>query len=217
MSGGFKRKVKSQRGEVMLEATFIFVPVLLLLFMLLGISFMFYQQAMITSVADEVASDVAKNLKYTELDIGEDVISPSDSENTAMYRTTFGKSSLESAHEERAKSYVKWRIGMATLGIDALDPEVECDIKSSEIGRAYVTVTVSQTSDFFMSGILDFIGITDEQTSFSATAYAECIDLTGYTSIVNFTQYAANKLSPANPIGEIYENIKFIINKLLGK
>ena len=52
-------------GEVMLESTIIFTITIFLLLALLSIGFIFYQKAMLNSVADEIASDVGATLKFT--------------------------------------------------------------------------------------------------------------------------------------------------------
>ena len=205
----------NQRGEVMLESSFILVSVIILLMALLSISFMFYQEAMMTSVANEIAADVAKNYKFTEMDIGDSTITLDDANSVKMFRMSFGKNSLERAHENRAEDYAEWRIGAATLGLDSEDIEVDCEVTSSGIGRAYVKVTVSQKSTFFLSEILGMVGIMDENSMFSSTAYAECVDLMGYTSMVNFTEYGSRKLSIFNSIGGLYNSVKEFAQELL--
>ena len=59
-----KAQMKEERGEIMLEASIIFVPILILLFVLLSLCFFYYQTAMMDSVANEVAADVAQNYKF---------------------------------------------------------------------------------------------------------------------------------------------------------
>ncbi len=206
---------QNQHGEVMLESSFILVSVIILLMALLSISFMFYQEAMMTSVATEIATDVAKNYKFTDMEIGESTISLDDANSASMFRMNFGQGSLEDKHEDRAETYADWRIGAATVGLNPGDIDVTCDIINSGIGRAYVKVTVSQESDFFLSSILELAQIADEDTMFSATAYAECDDLMGYTSMINFTEYGSRKLSIFNSIGGFYNSVKGFINELL--
>lgn len=215
MESVYKNKNKSQSGEVMLEASFILVTVLLLLMALLSISFLFYQKSVMNSVAMEIASDVAKNYKYTEMEIGKQEIELSDVTSTKMFRMSFAKNSIENAHEDRAENYAEPRVNLTSLGINKENLDVDCEITSSSIGRAYVKVTVSQKTDYFLSGILDMMGIADEEVAFKATAYAECTDFMGYTSMVNFTEYAAEKLSIFNSVGHLYDSIKNFSEKLV--
>lgn len=209
-------KIEEEHGEVMLESSFILVSVIILLLALLSISFMFYQQAMMTSVANEIAADIAKNYKYADLDMGNDSLTLNDVNGTGMFRMSFGRNSLENAHENRAEEYANWRIPFASLGLNPQNINADCEITRSGIGRAYVKVTVSQRTDFFLSGILDAAGVADKNSLFSATAYAECVDLMGYTSMVNFAEFASNKLSEFNSIGNFYNSVKDLVQKLLG-
>ena len=214
----FRRLLKEERnqqGEVMLEASCILVSVILLLMALLSLSFLFYQEAMMTSVANEIAADVAKNYKFTDMEVGKSDITLDDTTSVKMFRMSFGKGGMEDDHEDRAEEYAEWRIGLATMGINADDIDVDCEVTSSGIGRAYVKVTVSQKSDFFLSDILEFAGIADKDTMFKSTAYAECVDLMGYTSMVNFTEYGSRKLSIFNSIGGFYDSVKNFIQELV--
>lgn len=214
MKKQFINKLKKQDGEVMLEASIILVSVIILLLGLLSISFMFYQQSLMTSVATEIASDVAKNCKFTSLEIGKD--HNLDHVNDAkMFRMSFGKNGMEESHEERADDYVDWRLPLASLGLQPENVEVDCELISSGIGRAYVKVTLSQKTDFFLSGILELLEITDENTMFTSVAYAECNDLMAYTSMINFTQYGSEKLGAFNSVGNFYDSVKNLINNLL--
>lgn len=210
-----QRKLKEENGEVMLEAAIILVPILILLMALLSLSFFFYQEAMMNSVANEIAAEVAKNYKFTDLKMGTKDIELDDITEVKMFRMSFSKNKMEKEHQKRAEEYAKWRVNLATLGLNPGEVEVECKVTSSGIGRAYVKVTVSQKTDFFLSGILELTGITEKDTLFGATAYAECVDFMGYTSMVNFTEYGSRKLGDAGKsIGNLYNNVKDFIQKL---
>lgn len=212
----FDGRIQDQRGEVMLESAIVLVPVLILLMALLSISFMFYQQSVINSVANEIAADIAKNYKFTELDMGSNSVTPNDVNNTNMFRMSFGKNKAKTAHKNRAEDYILWRAPLTSLGLHPHSADVECEIKRSGIGRAYVKVTVSQETDFFLSGILDMTGVANKDTLFKSTAYAECLDFMSYTSMVNFTKYASNRLSVFEGIGGFYGSVKNLVQKLMG-
>lgn len=206
---------ENQKGEVMIEASIILVSVILLLLVLLSLAFMFYQQALMTNVANEVAAKIAKDFKYSAKVMGTHTINNSDVEGVKMFRMSFAKNSVAEAHAERAKPYATSRFNMATLGINSGELNVICDVESSGIGRAYVKVTVSQNTDFFLSDVLTLAGIIDENNVFSATAYAECVDLMGYTSMVNFTDFGCRKLAVLNSVGNLYTSVKGFIQNLL--
>ena len=216
MQKSIKGKIADNRGEIMLEASIILVAVLILLMALLSITFMFYQQAVMTSVATEIAQDVAKNMKFNALPIGTSEFDKEDYNDTQMFRTNLGQIWLQTAKEELADTYSVKRLDVANFGINSGDFEVSVNLKASGIGRMYAVVTVSQPSEFFLSGILDMVGMADEKTTFSATAYAECHDMIGYSSMVNFTDYMTTKLKAFNAFGDLYVSVKGFINILLG-
>lgn len=217
MRRAMKEIVKGQRGEVMLEASIILVAVLILLMALLSITFMFYQQALMTTIAVETADEIAKNLKFTDLKIGANTLKASDYQDVQMFRTNFGQFSLEDDKEDLAKKYVASRLKLASFGLNPGEVECSVDLKASGIGRMYAVVTVSQKTDFFLSGILDMLDITSEKTLFSTTVYAECTDLIGYTSMVNFTDYLTGKLGLLEPLGDLYGSLRNLAQNLMGK
>ena len=217
-----KEKVTNQQGEVMLEAAIIMVPILILLMVLLSLSFLFYQEAMMVSVATEISADVAKNYKYAYAgegdytEIGNDSISIDEIDNVSLFRMSFGMKKLGDSHDIRAKQYVGWRIAATSLGLNPQEPEVDCTLKSSGLGRAYVETTVSQPTDFFLSGVMELAGVSDETTLFSATAYAECVDMMAYTSAANFTAYFSDRFDMFEAIGTLYGEGKDLIDNFEG-
>ena len=213
MSNAIRQFRRKESGEIMLESSIVLVCVLILLLALLSISFMFYQQAMLTTVASEVAADIAKNYKYTNIPMGNDQITLDSFDGVEMCRMSFGRSDVEHAQIERAESYVADRINLTSLGLNSQNPEVECEIVHSGIGRAYVNVTITQETDFFLSGILKWMGIYDG-FAFSASASAECLDIISYTSMINFANHLGGELAPLDAFGEAYVNIKRFIQVL---
>lgn len=209
------RKLDDQSGEIMLEASFIMVSVLILLLSLLSINFMFYQEALMNSVASEIASDISKTYKFKELDISKDSLDLStDLAKTNRFRLNLGKSGAVSKQSARADKYADNRIRLATLGLNPGDVTATCEVENTGIGRAYIKVTVEQETDFFLSGVLKYAGIAEERNMFKATAHAECVDLSAYTSSVNFTYYVSQKLTPLSAIANLYDSVKTLIQKI---
>ena len=135
------------------------------------------------------------------------------------YRTTLKAGTLEKAHDASLETRVQERLELTSFGINEEPVQVFYDIRISGVGRAYVEVTVTQKTEFFLSGVLEALGISDESMQFSATAYAECVDLMGYTSIVNLSQYITGSLSSYQSIGALYNSWDELwgsVRKLLG-
>lgn len=210
---------ENENGEIMLEASIVFVPTLILIMCMLSLSFLFYEQALITTIATEIAADVAKNYKYSAREsMGKNTLSEDDMEDGKLFSSTFAMGKIENENEELGKAYAKRRIAAATLGIASSDLDVTCDIKPTALGRSYVKVTVSHKSDFFLNEIWSLVGENGEDgvNGFSAVAYAECVDLIGYTSMINFTDYwtsVLNKIEAVQAGSDLVKSIKSCFEK----
>lgn len=189
-----KRILRNENGEIMLEASIVLLPTLIIMFAMISLSFLFYEQALLNSIATEIASEVGRFYKYSDRDndeMGANVLSDSDIKNGKLFSSSFAVFSIENQYTELAKKYAEDRIAAATLGIDNSDLEVSCNIENTAPGRFYVKIVVSQKTDFFLNEIWSLIGddgVTGV-TDFSGVAYAECTDLMGYTSMINFIEY----------------------------
>lgn len=208
-----KTNLHDDRGEIMLESSFVMISVFLMLTVMLSLSFMFYQQSMITSVAAEISSSVAKNYKYTDTDLKTSEFTVSDASSIRKYRLTLSTGKLMREHEEQADTYGAERIKLTTLGINSSDVDVSCQLVHTGIGRAYIKVTVTNKTDFFLSNVLEAFGIYDGE-GFSATSYSECTDMTAYASTVNFSNYMAGFMEPFSGVGKTYQSFKNIVETL---
>ena len=224
-----------QCGEIMLEASIIMVSVVMLLVGLLSINFMFYERAMLNSIATEIADNIAENYKYGNIfqNIEDELpTNPKDlpKRNRLRHWSPAFVNIAEGRHNIRAEKYARKQLVARSLGfntnsnlitIDANGIDVntdadifitDCEIERTGVGRAYIKVTVCQKADFFFSEFAEFVGFVHEDSNgrylFSATAKSECDDLIGYTSTVNVVQLGADKLSPFAPLGWIYVDIK---------
>lgn len=209
-----RRSFGCQSGEVMLEAAIVFLPVMILLLAMLSLGFWFYQTAMMTNVASEIAVEVARNLKFEKLGAYGDTLNDVKATDLTKFRSTFGLGKLKNTQEQRAQDHADWRIPLSTLGFGPQDPDVEIELKRSGIGRAHIKVTVRQQTDFFLSSILKYTGIVEDHPVFGGVAYAECVDLMEYTSMTNFLWYGSEKLSVFSAFGNLYVNVKELLHTL---
>lgn len=191
--------VRKENGEIMLEATIVLLPTIMIMFAMISLSFLFYEQALMNTVATEIASEIGRFYKYSKRyndEMGANVLSDDDIKKGKLFSSSFAIWSIEDQYEDLAEEYAQERIALATLGLDNSDLEVTCDVKNTAPGRAYVKVVVSQKTEFFLYEIWGLIGENGVAgiTDFSGVAYAECSDLMGYTSMVNFIDFWTSAL-----------------------
>lgn len=206
----FSSKKEDQRGEVMLEAAIIMVPIILLLMGLLSISFMFYEQSVLTCMTTEIAADVARTYKFADLDLQKSTLNATDLKNAGLFRMNFGMKGIADKKDAKAEAYSKWRIAVTSLGLKAKNPSVMCTVADTGIGRGVVKVVVTRRTEFFLSGTLEEWGLLGKDGMlFQSTAYAECNDLMGYTSTVNFVYYTSKVLDEQfSFVGDLYNSVQ---------
>lgn len=190
-----KQKLRDSSGEVMIESTLVMLVTIFVLVAMISMGFLFYQQCMLQTVANEIATDIGTNYKLTGQSIGQVDVSQTSLKDIKLYRTSFSMFSMKELHKQRAKEYLSDRIRLTTLGIMSKEPTVDSfDIKVDNIGRLHVEVTISMECEILFGGALEYFQIINSKPKFTAVGSAECLDITAYASHVQFVSYLGNKI-----------------------
>lgn len=205
----FKQKCKDEKGEVMLESTIIFLLTMFILIAMISVGFLFYQKAMLNTIATEMATKVGNDYK---LALGED--GETELENIKLYRTTFALSSMEAMHKENIETVLPERVELTSLGFGDEEPKVEnFDISVDNVGRMHVEITISMECKILFGGALEYFGILDDTPKLTSTARAECLDVTAYCGHVQFLDYVERKVNDdGGAISDIMNSVVDIIN-----
>lgn len=203
MNKKFLARLKDDEAEIMLESTFVIVIVLFMLIAMISVGFLFYQQSVISSVATELAEDIGANYKLLNED---------DSSKINLYRTSIALVSAKEYHQKRAEEKCKERLKISSFGIADNDPRVEVDIVVDNIGRLHSEVTVSLQCSILFDGALRYFHIMDSTPEFSATARAECLDITAYAGQVQFMNYITEKAGDSNILNIVRQTVRIIQN-----
>ena len=189
-----KNILTDDNAEIMLESTIVIIITLFVLIAMISLGFLFYQQAMLNTVASEIAKDLGTSYKLAGTDIGSDVTNPSLYHNLRFFRTTALRvGDMKKDQKKNADDYLPGRVKLSSLGIYDKQPWIDnFDIIIDNVGRLHVEITVKMECSFLFDGALKYFGIIKQQPTFSATARAECIDITSYASYINFVRYLGN-------------------------
>lgn len=194
-----KRLYEEDSGEIMLESTIIITIVLLLLIVMLSMGFVYYQKAMLTSVANEIASDIGANYKYlTQEDqaLNNMTFDDEDLKSLGKFRATFNIEKVKNSSIEKANDYIAYRVGLTNLGINRKEPQIDsAEISVDGVGRMHVKVKVSIETDFLFSNVLQYLDIIPDVPRFTAVGTAECLDVSAYYSYVDFVEHFTDKLA----------------------
>lgn len=192
------RKTQNDSGEVMIESTIVTIVTMIVLIFLIAVGFLIYQQVMMSSVAAEAATAIARNYKFSSYDtmITSDdyssiIIDDDYYDKIKKYRTTFNFGSIKSINQTFTENYVNERLPVTSMSYDN-NLDITANITQSAVGRIYVTVSVSMTPQLLFDGVLTYGGM-DENTQLSAYSTAECLDITGYAGLINYEAYLATK------------------------
>lgn len=219
----FKAYMRDENGEVMLESTLVMMFTLFILIAMISVGFLFYQQAMISTVASDIATDIASSYKLTNQELGSNEVTSNALNDVKLYRTSVSMFSMKALHKQRAEEYLPERISMSSLGILDKQPVLDdFDITVDNVGRMHIDVSVSMECDILFSGALEALGIIDSTPKFTASGRAECLDITAYASHVQFLDYVSNKIEGTNAdsiitsIIGIFNDADSIADMLLG-
>ena len=209
-----KKTLCDDSAEVMLESIIVMIITLFVLIAMISLGFLFYQQAMLNNIAEELAVEIGSSYKLTENDIGDS----SSYHDLKLYRTSFAVSGMVSAHKKRAENYLPDKVRLTTLGIYDKEPWIDdFNITIDNIGRLHVELTVKMECSIPFDEALRYFGIIspDNPPTFSAVGRAECLDVTAYASHVQFLEYIDNKIADDNGVvTTILDGIAKIINSI---
>lgn len=207
-------------GEIMLESVIVILITLFMLVAILSLGFAYYQQSMLTTVANETAELIGANYKYTsEADIDNLTLDADSIENLRMFRTSFGINAMKDINQNHAEIYVPKRIAYTNLGINKSAPTLSSwKVEVDNVGRLHVDITVQMETEILFQGALKYFGIIKDTPKFTASARAECLDITAYASHISFSEYLENNagMKAADSIIKIINSGKKIIEVFVG-
>ena len=210
-----RSSLQDESGEVMIESTIVIVFTIIVLLAMLSVGFLIYQQAMLNTVACELASGIADSFKYDNRETFNMTSITSDAINgTEKYRNTFSTNSLEKKFDEMAEKYAKERVKATSFGMNGSELNVETKLYFNNVGRMRVEVSVSQECNILFDGALIGLGLMDERLTFSAHAAAECLDITGYAGHVHFFNYVGKKAEDLGVATDLINGIISTVNNI---
>lgn len=201
---------KEDSGEIMVESTIVVVITMIVLLAVLSLGFLYYQQSMLTTAANDIATKIGSGYKYTEQDLNDYTLTQDALENTKMYRTSFQLMGMRNINRTRTEDYLPDRIALTNFGLNSSVTIDDFDITVDNVGRMHIDVQLSMKCEFLFSNVLEYFGIIDSMPTFTAHGRAECLDITGYAAHVEFLEYVKRKAQEDG--GSIISIIDSVVN-----
>ena len=203
---------ESCEGAVMLEALIVYPVTLFLLFFVLSIFSVLYQDWNVQTIANETAARIAQTYKYAGADAVTGYVDVSEIKKTNPYR--YAPSLLAGQKKDaevlvKAKNYAKARLSRTTFTQSVSEPIVDVSIESAMVSRKYMVVTIESSYKVPFGEALDYFGLKGTVT-YAATGYAECLDLSDYVTMSDFIEsYSSLGFLDSSALDAIESIMKF--------
>lgn len=175
-----KLKNKNQ-GMIMLEAVMVLAMSCVLFFMLFMITFIYYQEWTIKTIADSTAAQIAQSYKLPDSEMNgkadKNMIVNIDPYRYFLLR----KNILKTKNETKAKLYVIDSYKKASILKNLDNPTVTMELKSDSLSRRHITVHIKGTYKVPFQMLF-----LPNDITYDIEGSAECLDLIDYLNTVDY-------------------------------
>ena len=188
-----ERRQGASRGEITVETTIVLVTILFVLTVILSFGFLIYEKHNMTVTASAVAEKVAQTYAHPDCDIttGRYTVDPNADPGLYRYLLSSQAESLLTENQARAKAYGLSRLGALSLANETVPPTCTLDLFSDGLGRRHVKVTMTGTYQVVGGTFFQLFGLPTT-LEYTATGYAECLDLMDYVTATDFAGAATS-------------------------
>lgn len=179
-----KRLLKNERAEVMVEASLVLTTVVIIIVTLAYLGLIMYHQTLITSTANQTASNIAQVYSNSGKDPVTGYIDVSNLDNDGIVNKMKSQAYSDSV-SKKAEWYSKYRLAKGNF-LKTDEPEVDVEIvnKKGALLRAQVVVTVKENYEL---PFVQLLGIENPVIEYKATGRADCYEILDYVNVVEAT------------------------------
>lgn len=211
-----KDKKNPESGIVMIEAVYVVVIAIMVIFFTINIGVIYHNRIVLTSIANEAANGVAEVYgsankepfyNFTEYGYFRE-------KNVYRYFGT-GKSSLDSMAERKAKWYASYLVYEHEFSVEkSMDfSGIEVTCKKNDINMQTLTVTIKRTYPVFIINPAAFWGLDPEYT-IQVSGTAVCYDVIHQMNSMAFKNELTDRLDGVSTIVKIIQDLLKTIEKV---
>ncbi len=193
------KRFKSEDGQTAVEASFVVPVVIMVIFILMYLGFMLYQETLITVVANETAQTISQVYSTPEKDPFIGYAEPVGLSKTKLYRgirQTFGKivgasDTVDGKNQVKADWFARYRLISKRLFMESegFVVDVAFERRDGSVLQRDVVVTIKVTYEL---PFLRFFGIQNTKKQFVGVGRAQCLDLLDYVSVISLINNVTN-------------------------
>lgn len=186
-------KMNDTRGAIMLESLIVYPVTVFLLFFILAVFSVLYQQWNIQVIANEAASRMAQTYRLNQADESSGFVTVDQLTEVGPYRYVGNvlTKKMEKSISERVSTYTRWRLSKTTYTNSIGEPAVSVAVVPDSLGRRHLEVTITGVYAVPFGEALSYFGF-DSTITYETTAYAECIDLIDYMNFIDYVEAQTN-------------------------
>lgn len=176
-----KRLLKREKGEMMVEASLVLTVVIVVIVSLAYLGLIMYHQTLITSTANQTASNIAQVYSNSSKDPVTGYIDVSNLDNDGMVNKMKNQAYAD-VIKEKAEWYSKYRLAKGNF-LKSEEPEIDVKIenKNGALLRAQVVVTVEEDYEL---PFVQLLGMEKPTIKYKATGRADCYEILDYVNVV---------------------------------
>lgn len=190
-------KKQNDQGAIMLEALIVYPITLFLLFFILAIFSVLYQQWNLQTIANDAAARMAQTYRLNDADEITGEVTKSQLTSVGIYRYAGNliTKKMETSIDDRVSEYAGWRLERTTFTKDVTEPKITAVVHPDSLGRRHLEVTVTGEYTVPFGEALAYFGF-DSIITYEAKAYADCVDMIDYINFVNYVDTQTNISGP---------------------
>lgn len=191
-----KKTFGGERGEVMIESLLVYLVTVLLLFLILALTCVWYQRLTVNIVANDTAEKIASSFRMGSSALEDGRYTEDDLKQMKQYRyMLFNYAELREKAENATTAYAMNRLTRSSFfgTVSEDETDITFSIESDGIGRRHVVVSITGTYNLPFKEVFEYFGMSD-YAGYTVNGYAECMDILAYYSDVAFASNIASTI-----------------------
>lgn len=220
-----KELSKEESGSTVVEASIVVPIVLMIIFVMMYLGFIMYQETALTVVANEAAASIGQIYSINSKDPFIGFTTPTELSDTYYYRSlrnalnslTQVHGALDSEAAKKADWYSKYRIVSSRLYKQTGALKVSTSFESTP-GLMFQKTAVVTIEAVYDLPFIKFFGITDSTVAVKAVGKAQCFDILDYASEMSLTSSILSDTLDeiAGGVKEVFNAIETFAGYILG-
>lgn len=209
------RRMKEENGMVMIEAVYVVIIAIVMIFFLLNVGFVYYNRMVVTAIADEAAVSIANNYGYTWKEPFYSYMGENAFRGIDPYRH-MNETKLKKSVEAKGRWYTSYLLSDLEWSKEERTDfdDVTVAYGDNEMGMKTVTVTIEKNYPVFSFAPSVFWKL-ERDYEVEATGVAVCYDPVYRMNTTAFVSEMEKKIVSGTATGKIVNSLCSIVDSII--